>query len=77
MVKPSRYDAWSTGALALVDAVGPITATSANMSGEVPALDTEVCANQLVFPLGPQHPAFVLAGLAAPSALRKGPEPRR
>ena len=37
-------------ALALVDAVGPITATSANPSGEDPALDTQVCAERLGLP---------------------------
>ena len=37
-------------ALALVDRVGPLTATSANPSGEAPAVDTTVAAAQLGLP---------------------------
>lgn len=49
-------------ALALVDAVGPITATSANVSGEVPALDTEVCAHQLGLPRDAAAPGLCPGG---------------
>ena len=49
-------------ALALVDAVGPITATSANVSGEVPALDTEVCAQQLGLPRDAAAPGLCPGG---------------
>ena len=65
-------------ALALVDAVGPITATSANMSGEA-LLWTPRCVHiNLVYPEAPQHLASAQAGPAAPSfCLRNGPEPRR
>ena len=49
-------------ALALVDAVGPITATSANLSGESPALDTEVCAERLGLPRDAAAPGLCPGG---------------
>ncbi|MGB0617708.1 MAG: L-threonylcarbamoyladenylate synthase [Candidatus Poseidoniaceae archaeon] len=52
-------------ALALVDAVGPITATSANMSGEEPALDTAVCAERLALPPAAAAPGTCPGGLGS------------
>lgn len=76
-------------ALALVDAVGPITATSANMSGEAPALDTQVCAGHLglprdaaapgVCPGGPGSTFLLLeeeGGATEVSVIRAGAVPR-
>lgn len=52
-------------ALALVDAVGPITATSANVSGEEPALDTLVCAERLALPPTAAAPGTCPGGLGS------------
>ena len=52
-------------ALALVDAVGPITATSANPSGEDPALDTQVCAERLGLPSEAAAPGTCPGGLGS------------
>ena len=52
-------------ALALVDAVGPITATSANVSGEAPALDTALCADRLGLPTEAVAPGTCPGGLGS------------
>lgn len=52
-------------ALALVDAVGPITATSANPSGEAPAMDTEECAERLGLPSDAAAPGRCPGGLGS------------
>lgn len=52
-------------ALALVDAVGPITATSANISGEAPALETYVCAARLGLPPDSAAPGACPGGLGS------------
>jgi L-threonylcarbamoyladenylate synthase len=52
-------------ALALVDAVGPITATSANVSGQEPALDTAVCAERLALPPEAAAPGKCPGGLGS------------
>ncbi|DAC37614.1 MAG TPA: L-threonylcarbamoyladenylate synthase [Candidatus Poseidoniaceae archaeon] len=59
-------------ALALVDAVGPITATSANISGEVPALETTVNAERLGLPREAAAPGVCPGGLGSTFLLLDG-----